>query len=106
MGDSTEDSTATSLPAGNVDRPGARPLLPLVAVIVFCFVLSGGTATLMGVLLSLAVTPALRPWVWATVGATVAGLAGLLLDRGATAAARRFPQLAARALGDGFRSSD
>ncbi|MFI1361757.1 hypothetical protein [Streptomyces griseochromogenes] len=86
------DSAKTSLPVGNADRPRGRALLPLVVLLVIGFVVSGGTATLVGVLLSLAVAPELRPWVWGVSGAVTAALAGVLLDRGATAAARRLPQ--------------
>lgn len=90
------ESAKTSLPAGNADRPRGRSVLLLAVLLVVGFVVSGGTATLVGVLLSLAVTPALRPWVWAVSGAVMAGLAGVLLDRGTTAAARHFPELAGR----------
>ncbi len=101
------ESANTPLLAGNADRPRGRALLPLVVLLVVGFVLTGGTATLVGVLLSLAVAPELRPWVWGVSGAVTAALTGVLLDRGATAAARRFPQLAARAQADGrFRASE
>ena len=86
------ESVKTPLPAGTADRPRGRALLPLVVLLVIGFVLSGGTATLVGVLLSLAVAPELRPWVWGGSGAVTAALAGVLLDRGATAAVRRLPQ--------------
>ncbi|MEU6281524.1 hypothetical protein [Streptomyces sp. NPDC047028] len=90
------DSAQTPLPVKGPAGPRGRPLLPLAVLLVVGFVLSGGTATLVGVLISLAVTPVLRPWVWGVAGAATAAVAGLLLDRGVTAAARRFPQLAAR----------
>ncbi|MFJ9820255.1 hypothetical protein ACIRU3_34305 [Streptomyces sp. NPDC101151] len=79
-----------------MERPRGRSLLVFAVLIVVGLALSGGTATLVGVLLSLAVTPAFRPWVWAVVGTVTAAVAGVLLDRGTTAAARRFPQLVGR----------
>ncbi|WEO97869.1 hypothetical protein A6P39_029765 [Streptomyces sp. FXJ1.172] len=89
MGESAE----TPLAVVHAARPRGRALLPLAPLVVVVFVVSGGAATLVGVLLSLAVTAALRPWVWALSGTVTAVVAGVLLDRGTTAAARRFPQL-------------
>ncbi|MGW2487640.1 hypothetical protein ACWCV9_10510 [Streptomyces sp. NPDC001606] len=93
MGESAE----TRLAVGDAERQRGRPLLPLIVLLVLGFVLAGSTGTLAGVLLSLPVTPELRPWVWGVVGTVTAAATGVLLDRGATAAVRRFPQLAGRA---------
>lgn len=105
-GDVMGDSTGPPHAMRNAEADGPRPLLPLaVVVVVFC-VLAGGTATTAGVLLSFTVAAEARPWVWAAVGALTAGGAGLLLDRGTTAAARRFPNLVARAPADRYRPPD
>ncbi len=87
------DSTGPQASNGHAHGPVTRPLLPLAALLGAYFLVSGGTGTLVGVLLSFAVAPALRPWVWASAGVIVASVAGLLLDRGTTAAVRRFPSL-------------
>jgi membrane associated rhomboid family serine protease len=87
------ESAKTPLAVAHATRPRGRALLPLLPLIAVVFVISGGAATLVGVLLSLAVTGGLRPWAWALSGALTAVVAGVLLDRGATAATRRFPQL-------------
>ena len=92
MGDSAEAPPSVESTQG----AGPKPLLPLAVMLVAYCVVSGGTATLVGALLSFAVTPGLRPWVWGASGALVAGIAGVLLDRGAIAAVRRFTAAAPR----------
>jgi len=95
-GDVMGDSTGPPHVMRNTEGHGPRPFLPLAALVVVLCVLAGGTATTAGVLLSFTVAPESRPWVWAAVGTITAGGAGLLLGRGTTAAARRFPNHAAR----------